>query len=469
MNAPIENRDQSLENPTDEGSSSNVFINEMVRRPRSVSETGLSSNLLAGLLVKHLYDGGPMTINHLSVRTALAGPILEELLNTLRTDAYVEIRASTSGSPALRYCLTDRGRLYAYDELAKGGYRGPAPISVEQYSRIVRAQSIHKHRITRTEMHRSFADIVIRADLLDQLGPALHSGRAVFLHGPAGTGKTYVGQRLTRMFEHDILVPHAIAVGDTVIQMFDPLIHQRVDDNQQQQDPVLASGLDPRFILCRRPVVITGGELTLDMLEVQYDANTKQNQAPLQLKANNGVYMIDDLGRQRVDLVDLFNRWIVPLETSEDYLAVSSGLRFNIPFDVVLIFSTNLDPSELNDQAFLRRVGHKIGFGPLHSAEFAAIWRNVCEDLGVTFDSEVFNYVVHELYANTATPMLACHPKDLLHMAMDDAWYQGCPNKLTREMLNHAWNKYFVTPAYSTTEEPGIASQQIISQGGHHD
>ncbi|MEN8133127.1 MAG: AAA family ATPase [Pseudomonadota bacterium] len=438
----------------------------MAPRPLSLQETGLTLNFLQELVAKHLYDGGAMDSRELVARLALAGPILEEILGTMRTAAYIEVRGPAADSHGLRYALTDRGRAFAAEALAQSGYIGPAPVPLDRYSQIINAQSVHLQKVTRTQMRELFADVVINQQLLDQLGSAMRSGRAIFLYGPAGTGKTYMGERLAWLLGDAILVPHAIALGDAVVQIFDPAMHRPVGYLDDEPELMLHEGFDPRFVLCRRPAVISGGELTLDMLEIQYDPATRQYQAPLQLKANNGIYMIDDLGRQRVATVDLFNRWIVPMESRQDYLSLSSGKRFEIPFDVVLMFSTNMNPMELADDAFLRRLGHKIHFDFLQADDYAAIWRQVCDEHGISFDPELLRYVLQELHIPSKIPLLPCHPRDLLGMALDYSRYQEHSGRLTPHALAIAWANYFidlnVNPDHGTT----WVTQKTI--GDHH-
>jgi hypothetical protein len=240
-----------------------------------------------------------------------------------------------------------------------------------------------------------------------------------------------------------VLIPHAIAIGDTEVRLFDPIVHRPLMEQHKASHKV-ATGFDPRFVLCERPAVITGGELTMDMLEVSHDPAARQHQAPLQMKAANGIYVIDDLGRQRAPTVDLFNRWIVPLETRLDYLSLASGKRFPVPFDVVLVFATNLDPQRLADEAFLRRIGHKIAFGALSRDEYGAIWQGVCGDRGIVFDAKALRFALG-LHEREGVPLLACHPRDLLGMALDHAWYLG-QTSVTPALIEMAWNNYFVVP-----------------------
>jgi hypothetical protein len=413
-------------------------------RPRTVDETGLSQSFLQELLAKHLYDGGIRTLRELVTRTLLAGSILDPVLASMRKEAYIEVRGQVEGTTALRYGLTDQGRAFALEALLKSGYLGPAPVPLAYYEPIVRAQSVHQCQVTRAQMQAAFAKVVIRDSLLDQLGPALHSGRAIFLYGPPGTGKTYIAQRLAWVLGDPVLIPHAIAVGDIPVQLFDPVLHRPIKDFEAAPHAPFEQGYDPRFVLCERPSVITGGELTLEMLEIGYEPATKQHQAPLQLKANNGIYVLDDLDRQHATLVELLNRWMAPMESQQDYLKLASGRRFSVPFDVILAFLTNLNPSTLADEAFLRRLGHKIHFGYLNAREYAAIWHQVCDERGIEFDAEVLKYVLEDLYAKNHQPFLPCHPRDLLSMAVDQARYLGHGHQVTKEMLDIAWQSYFV-------------------------
>lgn len=420
-------------------------IRQVAPRPRNLAETGLTQEFLCDLLAKHCYWGGILNQQQLVERTALAWPVLESLLNFMRTSGYIEVLSPNENSMMLRYSLTERGRNLALDAQLKSGYVGYAPVPLSLYERVVQAQSIHRNVVTREDMARVFKDVVIRESVLDQLGPAMHSGRPIFVYGPPGTGKTYTGMHLLGLLADSILVPYALAVGDYVVQFFDPSIHHPVTSANKASQLMLDVGHDPRFVRCQRPSVITGGELTLDMLELSHDAMTKQYFAPLQLKANNGIYMIDDLGRQRVECTDLLNRWIVPLEQKQDYLTVGSGTRFPVSFDVVLIFSTNLDPLSLADEAFLRRLGYKVRFDVLTQEEYETIWRQVCEKHAVAFDATAFRYVL-ELYRQEDRPLLPCQPRDLLGLVMDQCRYEGVTNKVTIEHLKRAWSSYFVRP-----------------------
>lgn len=411
-------------------------------RPKSVADTGLRLTQICELLEKHLYEAGTLTLSALGSRSALAGPILEEALNFLRREGRTEVRGPSPDEATLRYALTERGRASAQDALVRSGYMGQAPVPLDCYSGVVREQSVHDRLVTRELMRAAFQDVVLDAEMLDRLGPALNSGKAIFVYGAAGTGKTYITQRLSRLVGDSALVPYAISVGETVIQIFDPAVH--VPIAVQSSGALLDQGHDPRYVLCRRPLVITGGELTAEMLEVQFDPSSKQYRAPMQLKANNGMLIIDDLGRQRVSPQVVLNRWIVPMEEARDYLSLATGQHFSVPFDLILVFSTNLEPIELADEAFLRRIGYKIQFEALTPDRYHEIWRQVCAEHGIPYDSSVCQGVIERLHRPSGVPLLPCHPRDLIDMAIDHSVYLGGSGELRPDTLDWAWKNYFV-------------------------
>lgn len=413
-------------------------------RPKTIEETGLSLQFLGDLLVKHINDGGILNIGQLAKRCALAGAVVEGVLDFLRREGRVEVRGQDEVTGGLRYALTDRGRSSALDALLRSGYIGPAPVLLSDYVRVVAAYSVHDVVVTDEAMNQEFADVVIRDEKLNQLGPAMHSGRAIFIYGPAGTGKTYITQRLINLLPDDVLIPYAVSINETVVQLFDPQIHKVCDDSDKKPNHMLEQGHDPRFARCHRPVIVSGGELTMDMLELSYNPVTKEYQAPLQMKANNGIFIIDDLGRQRVAPDDLLNRWIVPMEEKKDYLSFGAGCQFSIPFNNVLVFSTNINPLELADEAFLRRIGYKIHFDYLSADEYQRIWQQECEKAGIDFDEDVLNFLIYDLHDKNQVPLLPCHPRDLLNIALNMGAYLGQPDSVTIERVSAAWNTYFV-------------------------
>ncbi len=416
-------------------------------RPAKLSETGLSETFVADLIAKHLFDRGTLSLGELSTIVALVGSIIEGVLNFMRTEARVEVRPGQASTAGLAYTLTERGRVSALDAMMRSGYLGAAPVPLHYYAKIARAQTIHKRSVTQDSMRAAFEDVVLDAQLLDRLGPALNSGRAIFLYGPAGTGKTYISQRLCRLFRNPTLIPHSIAIDDSAVQVFDPLVHKQLRQRPTNDNLKLEKGHDPRFVVCERPVVITGGELTSEMLDVHYEPSTRFYEAPLQLKANNGLFIIDDMGRQKISPAALFNRWIVPLEEKRDYLTLGSGRHFTVPFDVVLVFSTNIHPLELADEAFLRRIGYKIEFPTLTAEQYEHIWRDICALYEVQYESRVLDYVINELHTKRRVPLLPCHPRDLLGMAVGHAVYEENSRNVSIDHLRWAWDNYFVSVA----------------------
>jgi predicted ATPase with chaperone activity len=413
-------------------------------RPRTVEETGLTSDFIAALIGKHLHVNGVSDLQQLCESIGLAGNIVETVLDDLRKHSRVEVLAASPASRGLRYGLTDKGEAEAMIALNKSGYTGPAPVPIEQYRVAVKAQSIQKCRITREEIRKAFHDTTIDPHILDQLGPALHSGRAIMIYGRPGTGKTYTCKRLARLLGESVYIPYAISIGESIVQIFDPVIHIPVKTaDSNKDDRHLLDGVDARFIECLRPIAISGGELTLDMLEIDHNKNTRLSQAPLQLKANNGMYIIDDLGRQRVPPTHLFNRWIVPLEEKHDYLSLDTGKRVQVPFDVVLIFSANMNPVDLADEAFLRRIGYKIRFSSINEAQYTEIWHLYARDLGVSCSDGLLEEIF-DRYRKENRPLLPCHPRDLLGIVRDQCEYEGDVGVATAERLHRAWDTYFI-------------------------
>jgi predicted ATPase with chaperone activity len=426
-----------------EEQSQDARLRKLAPRPLKLEDCGVPQTYLSELLTRHLLEAGVLPSTQITQRLALASPVVEALLDIMRSESLVEVLSPGPEGHSLRYQLTDRGRAYAMDSQLRDGYVGPAPIPMAHYIKVLSAQSVHQHRLTCGAMHQIFSDIVIDRGLLDQIGAAMQSGRGIFVYGAAGTGKTYIAHRLSRMLGDLILVPHAIFVGDIALQLYDPAIHNPFESQPDGSVLMLDKLFDSRFVLCHRPTVISGGELTLDDLEVQYDSASRQSQAPLHLKASNGIYMIDDLGRQRVSTSELFNRWIVPLEERHDYLTLRSGRRFQVPFDVKLIFSTNLDPGKLADDTFLRRLGHKIRFEGPSRENYTLIWKQVCASNGIPFDQELLRFLFEDLYGKSDKPMLPCHPRDLLGIALDHARYMGSEGDLNQAYLEIAWRNYF--------------------------
>lgn len=416
--------------------------------PRTVEETGLDFLFLAELIGKVIFQRGKISLANLAAHLCLPPVVLNPVLDFMRSEHLGEIARRGDSEGDVEYQLTEEGKRRAVEGLRRCQYAGPAPVTLEAYTREIEHHSVGGLEISAQIVHQQYADLVIAPTILDCFGAAMNSGRAIFVYGPAGSGKTYMAERLSRLLGGTVAVPHAIVVDGEVIQVFDPLVHSPVPsvpgsasliDRRQQTDS--------RWVMCERPVAMTGGELTLSMLDLHFDESTRYYQAPPHLKANNGIFIIDDLGRQLVAPRELMNRWIVPLDRRCDYLALHTGYKFRVPFDVVVVFSTNLNPTDLADEAFLRRLGYKIFIGPIPEKDYRLICERVCADMKVRFDEAAFTFLVHELHASSGRPLLACYPRDLVGQVRDFAIYEGSERALSEAALRRAWNTYFVTGA----------------------
>jgi len=416
-------------------------------QPCTIEETGLGFEFLVELLTKTLCMGGHMRLLDIVAHSKLSLAVLEPLLAFMRTEHMCEALRSSEAETAVTYNLSELGRVRANDYLRKNQYVGPAPISLHAYIDQVNLQSVKNMQVTHEQLAKAFSGLVIKEGILKQFGAAMNSGRAIFVYGPPGSGKTFIAEHLAGLLTGDVVIPHAIVVDNEVIQVFDPLMHIPLlppgtnGNSATGFDRRLTS--DARWVPCSRPVVKTGGELTLSMLDLDFDESARFYQAPPQVKANNGLMIIDDLGRQLAPAIDIMNRWIVPLDRHVDYLALHTGKKFMLPFDVIVVFSTNLSPSKLADEAFLRRLGYKIYVGLLSEEEYRQITQQVCTELKIPFSEDGFNFLLHEHHYKSGKPLYACIPRDILEQLRDIAVYEGKPAVMSSELIDWAWNNYF--------------------------
>jgi len=360
----------------------------------------------------------------------------------------VAVRAAGGmGRTALVYELTEAGRQRAEAALTQSQYAGPAPVPVEDYSLMVARQSIRQIEVDEPWVRGSLNHLVLSDAMIAQLGPAMNSGRSLFLYGPPGTGKSSVAEAMARALPGEVYIPHAIVIDGQVIRVFDAETHtpaERAAHKGPQLDLDASLTHDPRWLLCRRPCVMVGGELEMHALDLDYDPVSKFYEAPVHMKAANGVFILDDFGRQMVAPRILLNRWIVPLERGTDFLSLHTGKKFEVPFDQITIFCTNLKPSELVDEAFLRRIRHKIKVDYQTEPEYFEILRHVCEYEGIAYDAKAANYLVDTYYRKTGRHYVGSHPRDLVDQIVDRARYMKIKPELTKAAIDAAVANYFV-------------------------
>ena len=412
--------------------------------PATVEASGLAVDTLAQLLLKTLI-AGEASGSQLADRLKVPYSVLDALIQHARVEKLVEVRGTSgAGSAGYRYILTDLGRDRAGQYMDICRYVGPAPVPLNQYNAYVRACMAARQSIDRETLDRGFNNLIVNPTMLGQLGPAVNSGKALFLYGAPGNGKTVIAQGIGGALGTDMFVPHAVDVDGQVITMFDPVNHQRSDSGAEAFSVISSASQDQRWEKIRRPVVVVGGELTLEMLDLSFNSIAKFYEAPIQLKANGGVFVVDDFGRQRIPPRDLLNRWIVPLESRVDFLTLHTGRKFEIPFNVFIIFATNLKPESLADEAFLRRIPYKILAKNPTVAEYCQIFELNCRRRGLAFDPVMVEYLERRYYQPRKLEMRACHPRDLVEQVVDICRYQKRPMTITRELLDMACGSYFL-------------------------
>ena len=422
------------------GKPGTTHLGPYLREPSNIDETGLDINIIADLVLKVIYFNSLATAQ--SIADTLCLPffnIVDRALMILKREEFVEVAGTNGfGELAYQYITTPKGSNRAHEIIERSSYVGPAPVTLETYWEVIRSQEIGQIRITPADVRRATADLVLADEILDTLGQAVNTGRSLFLFGDPGNGKTTIAERITDLLGGAILIPHAIVIDGQIIKVLD--LHNHV--------PVALNGnrteIDRRWVACRRPSIIVGGELTLSSLDLVWDTGSKFYEAPLQLKANGGMLLIDDFGRQQVRPRDLLNRWIVPLEKRIDYLTLHTGKKIEVPFDQLIVFSTNLAPKDLVDEAFLRRIQNKVNIGNPTIDQFREIFLRQCQSLNVPFDQNGLVYLLREYYVKPKRELRACHPRDILRTLIGIARYLDEPAVLSTDLVDRACNTYFV-------------------------
>jgi hypothetical protein len=420
--------------------------------PATIQATGLHPDSLSQLLLKTLVAGEASGTN-LADSLRLPYSVLDALIQHARVEKLVEVRgASGAGNAGYRYALTDLGRDRAGQFFEISRYVGAAPVPLVQYNAYVRACMAARPYVDRERLATGFKDLIVNDAMFERLGPAVNSGKSLFLYGAPGNGKTVVAEGIGRALGDAMHIPCALDVDGQVITMFDPVNHVSLSTGPAVESVIASNAHDRRWEKIRRPVVVVGGELTLEMLDLAFNPIARFYEAPIQLKANGGVFVVDDFGRQRIPPRDLLNRWIVPLESRVDFLTLHTGRKFETPFNVLIVFATNLKPESLADEAFLRRIPYKILAKNPTLDEYCRIFEMNCRKRGLAFDPVMVEYLDRKYYGPRKLQMRACHPRDLVEQVVDMCRYQNRPPALSRDLLDAACHSYFL----EETESQGV-------------
>lgn len=407
-------------------------------KPRTIAEVGVRESILEDIALKTLYLYGPFSVADLSAHSRLSYDAAEQLFNRLRAKLLCEVTGMIGTVPEI--AISSQGRTRALELLSQNQYSGAMPVSLASYVAQVRKQSMRNVKVRPADVARAFAHLVFDTDVLSELGSALNSGNAVFLYGPPGVGKTAAAEAMAHVFaENEVWIPFAVEVVGQIITVYDPAIHGYGTDADSEDG-------DRRWVRCKRPTVTVGGELTVDMLDLQFNPITNYYDGPPQMKANNGVLVIDDFGRQRIPPEDLLNRWVVPLDRGIEFLTLAGGRKIEIPFEMLVVFASNRDPRTVLDAAFLRRIQTKIKLGTISEDQFCEIFRRVARDHQLEVEQDVLIELIRAIRSHFKEDLRACQPRDLVNQACWKATYEGLEPRLDQASLMRAAKSYFLPP-----------------------
>ncbi len=409
--------------------------------PVSLEQAGVTEGQLEHLVLRCLAAAGDLSGRQLAEQHAMPFGLIEPAFADLKQAQLVAYRGSAPMNDYI-YQLTDMGRETAKKLSDHCSYFGSAPVTLSAYLESVQEQTLTKMHPTVKDLQRAFSDLLVNQKMLRRLGPAVNSGRGLFLFGAAGNGKTSIAERITKAFGDTVWVPRAIGIDGEIMRIFDPGLHEEVP-LEGSSGPLNTHAVDKRWVRIRRPTIVVGGELTMDALEVMAGAGNNVSEAPLQMKSNCGTLVIDDFGRQRMTTDELLNRWIVPLEKRYDFLKMVSGKKIQVPFDQLIIFSTNLEPKDLVDDAFLRRIPYKIEVPDPSEEEFRKLFEIMAPIVGLEFDQEALDYVIDTHYKPIKRPFRCCQPRDLLLQIRNYCHYLDVPPLMCKEYIDYAVENYF--------------------------
>jgi hypothetical protein len=409
--------------------------------PDKIEDLGISRAVVSDLILRYLWLHGSGTLSSLHQTLKLSFPVLETLFHQFRQQQLLEVKGMVGNDYS--FSLTAAGRVQATARNEVCQYVGPAPVSIQEYHQVVNAQSAHV-RLSRESLRAAFQDLVLPDTLLDQLGPSLIGHQSLFLYGGTGNGKTSIAERILRIYQDTVVIPHAVEVDGHIISMYDPVVHRAVANTDDQ--------LDQRWVVCERPCITVGGELDATMLELRLDDATRVFISPCQMKANNGILIIDDFGRQVLSPRELLNRWIVPLDRRVDYLTLASGMKFQVPFELMVVFSTNLNPRDLADEAFLRRIQTKVLVENVSADVFDEIFQRVIQKGQCPAEPGCAEYLRDRCFAAGAKFLRACYPNDIFKLVKAISEYEGRPVRMTKQNIDHAVSLYFAKQEETSTD-----------------
>jgi hypothetical protein len=414
--------------------------------PESLEQTGLAESTVEQLVIKILYFRGDLYGQDLSNAIGLKFSVIQEIVETLKLRHHLQVKKSLGvGSVASMFALTETGRARAREHLESNQYAGPAPVPLEQYLDNVRQQRPREGWLTKEALAKAFKGMVLTERILAQVGPAVSAAGSLLLYGKPGDGKTFLIEQLNNLESAPIFLPYAIECQGNIVQLYDPIYHTRVDADEEPTVMAISErSYDKRWAKCKRPFIVSGGELTMDMLDLRYNSTSKVYEAPFQLKANNGIYLIDDFGRQRATPAEVLNRWIVPMERRVDYLSFMTGGKMTAPFEAFLVFSTNLNPEDLGDEAFLRRIQYKMLLRGPGENEFIRIFENFCATRKLPYTRDMIVRFIEKRYKKTGRVFRRCHPRDVLTHVLNLIHFEKLPYQLTDEILDRAYESCYV-------------------------